>query len=127
METCISSEYIVPQGLLQGGTLSPGLWLAYIADLAEDVKETDSDIALSMLRTMSQFWSTLDTLEDCRRQLQEAVNRLGTYLRGERYQDESGENVHSSLYVHQLGSITWLDTKVQVAGCMVGLSESARF
>ncbi len=63
---CISSEYIVPQGLPQGETLSPGLWLAYVADLAVAVKETDSSIALSMFADDVVIWSTLDTLEDCR-------------------------------------------------------------
>ena len=34
-----SEQRIVPQGLSQRGTLSPKLWLAYVADLAAAVQE----------------------------------------------------------------------------------------
>ncbi|KAI0563673.1 pol-like protein [Gracilaria domingensis] len=77
--TADTGPHVVPQGLPQGGTLSPGLWIAYISDLPQEVISADRRIDLSLFADDVAMWATQSKLEICKGYLQAAIERLEQY------------------------------------------------
>lgn len=68
-----SKEYVFKQGLPQGSVLSPLLFLVYINDLVEELGER---VSVSGFADDLAVWSTGGNVNECKRRVQEAVDRV---------------------------------------------------
>lgn len=69
----------MPQGLPQSGTLSPGLWIAYVYHLPEHLQKAEKNAKVKLFGDDIVVWISAKSTQQCQRKRQKAFNAIAEY------------------------------------------------